>query len=54
MENFIGNYWELRLAEMKEQLKKNNFDAVVVRSPEEAGRYVLEQILPEIKTAFKG
>jgi L-lactate utilization protein LutB len=51
MENFIGNYWELRLAEMQEQLQKNNFEAVVVQSPEEAGRHVLERILPDLKPA---
>jgi hypothetical protein len=49
MKNFEENYWQLRLAALQEQLKKNNFNAIVVESPGQAAQYVLDQLLPELK-----
>ncbi|MEE4165040.1 MAG: lactate utilization protein [Desulfocapsaceae bacterium] len=49
MENFVENYWQLRLRALQERLEKNNFEAVVVQSPEEATRYFMETVLPEVK-----
>lgn len=57
MEPFIEDYWQLRLAAMREKLEKNNFDAVIVQSAGEAARFVMEKIVPATKAqsvAFGG
>ena len=47
MEQFIENYWQLRLTALKEQLERNNFDTVIVQSAKEAAQFVMEKLLPE-------
>jgi L-lactate utilization protein LutB len=57
MDNFVDEYWQLRLTALQEQLKKNNFDALVVQSAKEAARVVMEKIVPAVKpqsVAFGG
>jgi len=48
MEQFLENYWQLRLEAVKEQLEKNNFEVIVVQSAHEAARYCLDTLLPKI------
>ena len=43
----IERYWNTRLADVKEALLANNFDAVVVSNAAEAKTRVLEKIIPE-------
>ncbi|UCD31151.1 MAG: lactate utilization protein [Desulfobacterales bacterium] len=43
----IERYWNTRLADVKEALNANNFDAVVVSNAAEAKTRVLEKIIPE-------
>ena len=40
-------FWNLRLAELKERLEKNNFEVHLAADAEEAGHIVLSRILPE-------
>lgn len=47
MDNPIENYWKQRLESVKEQLEKNNFDAYVAETVEEAKTLVLETIIPK-------
>ena len=47
MENPIGNYWKLRLTDLKETLEGNNFEVFIVDDALEASRVVLEKILPK-------
>jgi len=47
MENPIGNYWKLRLTDLKEALEENNFEVFIVDDALEASRVVLEKILPK-------
>ena len=49
MEKFEDNYWQLRLTAVKEQLERNNFEAVVVQSAGEAAQFVMDKLLPESK-----
>ena len=49
MEKFVEDYWQLRLTALQEQLKKNNFEAVIVQSAKEAAQFVMEKLLPESK-----
>ena len=49
MENFVENYWQLRLKTIHERLEKNNFEAVLVQSAQEAATFFMETLLPEIK-----
>lgn len=46
MENPIGQYWKVRLDELRVQLEKNNFEVFLAESAAEAGRLVMEKILP--------
>jgi L-lactate utilization protein LutC len=41
-------YWELRLQSCRDALEQNNFGAIIAQTPAEAGRIVIDQILPEI------
>ena len=47
MENPIGNYWELRLTDLKEALEGNNFEVFTADTAVDAGHLVLEKILPK-------
>lgn len=49
MENYIENYWQLKLNAVKKRLADNNFEAHVVRDGEQAKNLVLESIIPETK-----
>jgi len=46
MENPIGNYWKLRLTDLKEALEGNNFEVFMADNAVDAGHLVLEKILP--------
>ena len=48
MENPIENYWNARLAELKEALTTNNFDVFIAENADEAKSIALEKIIPEI------
>jgi hypothetical protein len=48
MEKPIRNYWQLRLENLKEVLKSNNFEAFIAQNAREAGRMVMDKILPKI------
>lgn len=45
----VDMYWKIRLAEIKEQLESNNFEVVIVESPAEAKKTVLENYIPQIQ-----
>ncbi len=49
MENFVENYWQLRLKTLQERLEKNNFEAVVVQSAKEAAHIFMDTVLPKVK-----
>ncbi len=51
MENFVQNYWQIRLSEYAEKLCNNNFETHVVESCAEAGDLIMNMILPECKPA---
>lgn len=42
----VNNYWNEKLNQLKETLRKNKFEAQVAQSPEEAKQIVLEKIVP--------
>jgi L-lactate utilization protein LutB len=42
----MEKYWGLRLNNCKEALEKNNFNAFIAQTPEDARQIVLERILP--------
>jgi len=46
MEQPIGHYWQIRLAELKETLEGNNFEVFTADTAVDAGHLVLEKILP--------
>ena len=48
MEKPISNYWQLRLGDLKEALEANNFEAFVAQNAREAGRLVMDRLLPKI------
>ena len=48
MEKPIRNYWQLRLENLKEVLKSNNFEAFIAQNAREAGRMVMDKILPKV------
>ncbi len=48
MEKPIHNYWQLRLGELKQTLEANNFEAFIAQNAREAGRLVMDRILPKL------
>ena len=48
MEKPISNYWQLRLGDLKEALEANNFEAFIAQNAREAGRLVMDKLLPKI------
>ena len=48
MEKPISNYWQIHLGNLKEALEANNFEAFVARNAREAGRLVMDKLLPKI------
>ena len=51
MEQFLENYWHLRIEAVKEQLEKNNFKVIVVQSAHEAAQYFWDKLLPNLNPA---
>ncbi|MDD4733133.1 MAG: lactate utilization protein [Desulfovibrio sp.] len=51
MSDSVGTYWELRLAEAREALEANNFEAHVVGNAEQARNLVLETLHPGMSPA---
>ena len=49
MEEPVGNYWKLRLADLKIALESNNFDVYLAEDRQAAGRIVVEDIIPKLK-----
>ncbi len=45
----IDMYWEIKLAEVKEQLESNNFEVTITDSLSDAKTLVLEKFIPELK-----
>ncbi len=48
MEKPILNYWQLRLENLKEALVSNNFEVFIANNAREAGRMVMDKILPKL------
>ena len=48
MEKPILNYWQLRLENLKEALASNNFEVFIADNAREAGRMVMDKILPKL------
>ncbi|HOG18377.1 MAG TPA: lactate utilization protein [Syntrophales bacterium] len=48
MEETVDSYWQKHLAELKETLTANNFEVFVAADAKEAGKIVLEEILPAL------
>jgi hypothetical protein len=48
MEKPIQNYWQLRLGNLKEALESNNFEVFMADNAREAGRVVMDKILPKL------
>jgi L-lactate utilization protein LutB len=48
MEKPIRNFWQLRLGNLKEALESNNFEVFMADNAREAGRLVMDKILPKL------
>ncbi len=48
MEKPTLNYWQLRLETLKETLLSNNFEVFIAQNAREAGRMVMDKILPKL------
>ena len=48
MENFINNYWRLKLGAVKQRLEDNKFDVYVADSAEKAKDIALNSIIPPL------
>ncbi len=48
MEKPVRNYWQLRLENLKEVLKSNNFEVFMAGDAREAGRMVMDKVLPKL------
>lgn len=46
MKNAIDHFWKLRLEEVKGQLEKNNFDVYLAEDAAEAGKLVIDKLIP--------
>ncbi len=46
MDNPINNYWKIRLNDIKKVLEVNNFEVFIADNSKDAGRIVLEDIIP--------
>lgn len=47
MDNPIDNYWQIRLANVKEMLESNNFEVFLAENAAAAKKLVLEEIIPK-------
>jgi L-lactate utilization protein LutB len=48
MESPVDNFWQIRLADIKQSLEANNFDAFVAQNAAEAKNIVLKEIIPNV------
>lgn len=48
MDKPIEKFWQIKLADVKEALELNNFEAFLADNADEAKKIVLEEIIPEI------
>jgi len=48
MENYIENFWNVRLSGLKKTLEKNHFDVFLAKDRIAAKKLVMEEIIPEI------
>ena len=48
MQNPVGNYWHIRLNNVKKELEKNNFEVFLANSSSEAKDLVLNVIIPQL------
>ena len=48
MDNFVKNYWQIRLNHLKQALTGNNFEVFLADNTMEAKKIVMEEILPKI------
>ncbi|MFW6005690.1 MAG: lactate utilization protein [Desulfonatronovibrionaceae bacterium] len=51
MSKDIKDYWNIRLAEVKENLEDNNFECFIAEDSKQASDLVLRKIIPELKPA---
>ncbi|MGE4293033.1 MAG: lactate utilization protein [Desulfovibrio sp.] len=51
MSDPVRSYWELRLAETRDALEANNFEAFIVQNGAEARKFVLETLHPALQPA---
>lgn len=51
MTDYLDTYWTRRLEHCRAALAANNFAAFIAQSPEEAGRLILDEILPPLAPA---
>lgn len=49
MDKPVNNYWNLRLAEVKDALEANNFEVFMAESREDVTRIVTDEIIPAAK-----
>lgn len=56
MKNPVDNYWNLKLASVKENLEKNNFEVFIAQDAENAKEIAMNEIIPklDIKSASWG
>lgn len=47
MESYVDNYWQVKLNQVRESLRENNFEAHVVSDPQHARTLVLDSIIPD-------
>lgn len=48
MEKPIQTYWQVRLGALKQTLESNNFEVFIAQNAREAGRLVMDRILPKL------
>ena len=48
MKNPVNNYWDLKLAQIKEKLEENNFEVFIVSNAEAAKDIALKNIIPNL------
>lgn len=49
MKNFVNNFWQLRLQELKKELEDNNFEAFVTEGLDEAEALIMDKLIPAAK-----
>lgn len=49
MDNPIGNFWQIRLADVKTALEDNNFEVFLAEKNEDVHEIVLQELIPQLK-----